>query len=1497
MRLRLFIFLTSTVLWLTPVNAAQSVNLSQISTENGLNQNEINQIIQDRDGYLWISSMQGINRYDGHRVTVIKSPGDVLINNPVELLFEDSLGLIWFGAYPQYNFILDKQKNVLQPIALEIPENYELKELTLNRAAEDDSNNMWLATYREIFFYNREKHQFEFIETIDSFIEDPDKNHTIRALLLVKEHLLIATTQGLYSLNLQSKKVNLVNHTPTPPTTEDQNNVKVLKISHKGKLLVGTVEGFYQLDIGGVNGPVFQATKITTLIESLNIWSIIEKQNFYWLATDRGLYQLDHNQQLEHIFKYSDTRYNTSDDDIVTMFEDREGSLWFGSRGDGVFKWLPNRAIKKHFWTKGEKSQRLSSNSITSIQKTADGNLWIGTLNGLNRITPTTDQVNQFLVNPREKEFISDSSIYEIKKHQGKLWINFDNGLRVFDPEIQKELDINFSDELKQLLKKPLISFHFLNNNELALINDDGVYQYKLDTKNLSIIESSKTNDDPHKALGFVLNWQDNPNNFYFSGWEKIVKYDHKLGTFSDFHSLPDGEPFRAQPMDMFKDNDKLWITYTGIGIYVLDAKTGQEIKFLSEQELKANTVMDIFPDNKGNMWFSSNNGLIRINKNNYHHAIFNAKDGFATSEFSGGTKYILDDGSVLLGSVKGVFQFDPNQFQGESRLVAAPQITSLTLLSSSVKHRYSNYNEFPLILEHDDFGLKIEFSALLLDKPKQVKYKYWIEGDSALEATTISDSELFLPTVETGENTLFISAIDYLNGKESLPAKLFITSKPPPWLSKFALLFYTVILFISASLIFYFLRKRVIAKAIKHQKVIESEERLRLALKGGNSGLWDWHAAGDRIYEPRLQQSVSDAKAIFPFESKIEAIHWDDKAGYKEAWHAFLNSGNDSFEYVYRMRKQNREWAWYRDMATVTQRSEHGTPVRITGTFTNITKRKRDRDQMRLYSKAFENTRDIVFVLDQNKKVIAANQAFYKTTDYSQEQVLGDSISFLIDNNGKHTILEKIFTSINSSSHWEGEANLLRRLKEPLPILINATCFNIAEKIENYVFALTDISSQKHAEAELRKLANYDNLTGLPNRTLLLDRVNHAIHHCRRRNQRIALFFIDLDRFKRINDTLGHDVGDLLLSKVAVHLKQSVRDDDTVARLGGDEFVIMLEDIEGLDSVNHIAQDILEKMKRPLILNQNQVSISPSIGISIYPIDGENAENLLKHADIAMYHAKKAGRNNFQYFENSMNKTAKSRLNLEVKLRNALNNNEFYLHYQPQFDIKTGQLKGVEALARWQDGDGNPISPAEFIPLAEELGLIIVMSENLMSQAIADLSEWHSQGFKIALAFNLSAKHLHHYDLNEFLETLLQRYPLESNLLEFELTESVLMEDTIRVQRLFEKLAEKGIELALDDFGTGYSSLKYLGELPIKKLKIDRSFVNQIGTQRQSEAIIQTIISLADSLNLKTVAEGIETEQQLAFLKQVGAGDAQGFYLARPMSKSALQKLLTKDS
>ena len=431
-------------------------------------------------------------------------------------------------------------------------------------------------------------------------------------------------------------------------------------------------------------------------------------------------------------------------------------------------------------------------------------------------------------------------------------------------------------------------------------------------------------------------------------------------------------------------------------------------------------------------------------------------------------------------------------------------------------------------------------------------------------------------------------------------------------------------------------------------------------------------------------------------------------------------------------------------------------------------------------------------------------------------------------------------------------------------------------------------------ANAELEQFAYYDPLTGLANRALFQDRLPQAIGRVERNERLMGLMFLDLDRFKEINDTLGHDAGDVLLQSVAKRLEERLRRTDTIARLGGDEFTIILEGLSGVEEVAAIAQEILDVMDPPFTLEGHEVFVSTSIGIAIYPNDGDNTDVLMKNADAAMYRAKEHGRNNYQFYTADMNAKSVERLALESRLRRALEREEFQLYYQPQVDLNTGQVIGMEALIRWRRSDTSElVSPAEFIPLAEETGLIVPIGEWVMRTACAQNRAWQDAGLPpLRVAVNLSARQFRQDDLADYLAKVLKDARLAPQYLELELTEGHLIEHSHAGATLAE-LKAMGHPLSVDDFGTGYSSLSYLKRFPIDTLKIDRSFVMDITTDPDAAAIANAIIALAQSLRLKVIAEGVETEGQLDFLRSKGCHEVQGYLFGPPIpAEQVAQKM-----
>jgi len=563
--------------------------------------------------------------------------------------------------------------------------------------------------------------------------------------------------------------------------------------------------------------------------------------------------------------------------------------------------------------------------------------------------------------------------------------------------------------------------------------------------------------------------------------------------------------------------------------------------------------------------------------------------------------------------------------------------------------------------------------------------------------------------------------------------------------------------------------------------------------------------------------------------------------------------------------------------------------------TFNDITDKLRAEKQMQLSAKVFEDSCEGIIVTDAHNIIVAVNNAFTKITGYTREEVLWQNPRILKSGEHGPDFYAAMWQSITKQGHWQGEIWSRRKNGEIYPEWLSiSTVTDVRGAITHYIGWLADISERKSADERIRYLAQYDALTGLPNRALFQDRLLQAMANAQRDGEKFAVLFLDLDRFKTINDSLGHPIGDRLLQQAAARLTASVRPIDTVSRQGGDEFVIILLQIKNAADPALLAQKILTSISQPYDIDDLELHVTPSIGIAIYPEDGRDTESLIKNADAAMYHAKENGRNNYQYFTENLNARAFERLSLENSLRRALERREFLLHYQPLVNLGSGAIIGAEALIRWQHPDFGLVPPDKFIPVAEDCGLIVPIGEWVIQEACRQNKAWQDAGLApIPVAVNISALQFRQKNLEEVIQRILTESGLAAGHLEIELTESVIMkgaESTVETLLRFKKM---GLRLSVDDFGTGYSSLSYLKRFPIDKLKIDRSFVRDVSIDPDDAAIASAIIAMAHRLRLRVIAEGVESQDQLDFLRQEGCDEAQGYHYSKPLPADGMERLL----
>ncbi|MBF0184870.1 MAG: EAL domain-containing protein [Magnetococcales bacterium] len=550
----------------------------------------------------------------------------------------------------------------------------------------------------------------------------------------------------------------------------------------------------------------------------------------------------------------------------------------------------------------------------------------------------------------------------------------------------------------------------------------------------------------------------------------------------------------------------------------------------------------------------------------------------------------------------------------------------------------------------------------------------------------------------------------------------------------------------------------------------------------------------------------------------------------------------------------------------------------------------KRAESGLRLAAKVFEHASEAIVITDVAGTIVEINQAYTNITGFSREDVIGANPR--IGKSGRHPpeFYRSMWESIISQGQWSGEVWDRRKHGEVYPkwLSINAVKDDAGNTM-HFVGIFSDISHIKSTEERLEQLAFYDPLTRLPNRMLFKDRVKRAIDWSGRHGKKGAVFFIDLDRFKYVNDTLGHAAGDKLLVEVARRLLACVRSSDTVARLGGDEFTVILTDLNHGDQAAVIAEKIIASVSQPVELDGNQANIGASIGIAIFPDDGNTYDLITQYADLAMYHAKEAGRGVSRFFEVSMNAKSAKRATLERSLHRALRDKEFLLHYQPKVELLTGKVVGMEALVRWRQPDGTMVSPLDFIPLAEETGLIVPLGQEILQMACRYNKQLLQQGVSpVKVAVNLSGRQFQDRELHSQIQAILAESGLPPEWLEVEVTESMMMKDERQAIASLKQLREIGLSIAMDDFGTGYSSLSYLKRFPINSLKIDQSFVRDLVEDSDDAAIVSAIVSMAKSLRLRVVAEGVENRHQVDFLHRLECDEIQGYWLSRPLVEDA---------
>lgn len=1475
------------------VSLSLRAEVKRLSPTEGLSQSYVNTLLIDKKGYLWLATEGGLNRYDGYQVHHLGGPNGELDEAMIDRIYQDPAGNIWVASLLAGVFRYDPQNDTYQQFLSKPATEAQIFQWSVFSMLAVDDKTLWLGRGGDFAKLDVTTGK---IETVFK-LPNRKKNTVIRELFHYQGYIFIGTSDGGFVYNIESNQYRKFEHLDSEASHVYQNNIKSFALTANNSLLVGTVRGLYEVDISNIS-ELFnikdQAFSNTQLLEELNVWEIINEQQVLTLGTDKGLFNYDlASAELTKDERISNSKYTLSDTSIIDIIKDSSGGLWVGTKSDGAF-YLPHDNY--HFMNVDAgnlKGDGLSHSSIWGITELED-KLWLATHNGLTAIDLSSFESNIYLKDYLVDLTTTEFSIYKIMPYKGKLWLHTSRGLFLFNPETAEITEPQLTNSAQRVLIQGWVyGITLMPDGTLYYVHpDQGMFVYNINNQKVTQLHGEFDNFDPFLAYGFLPPLTTKPNSPLFYNAGILYQIDPTDFSLNKIYTVPkQHENVAVNVMSYIVDNNNvLWLSLSNFGLIGLDATTYEHIHTIDLDKHKLGTLLyDMVLDEKGMIWMSSHKGVWRFNPENKHFQQFTSAEGLVSTEFNSGAFTRLKSGEIVYGSLKGFTYFYPLDNYPSHGLIKRVNITSVDLMSRDLNAHLKQSID-SITLAHDDIGLDVAFSAMAFNYQERIVYEYQLADGQ--KSYTRNTNRVLFPKLNPGTYQLKVWAKDPLTGSYTPPANLDIIVEYPLWRSPYFIALYLVIIFVVIA--GWMIRRNRIQQILltAHKESQESEARLKLALEGSHSGMWDWQSSSPIIYQPRLKSELGYASDSVNLDDYLAKIHPQDKQHFRLEWLEFLSTDKGYFNCTYRLRHSDGEWRWYKDFGKVVE-WQQSTPLKVAGTYTNMTRELVFAEHARLFGAAFEQTRDWVFILDKNLRILATNNALQQAFNYPQEFTSSLSLTLGLSISSRIHYL-KVMQNLPVSEHFSVEDTVQLANGEKRQVLIKISAVAGSNKqLESYVIILTDISAQKAAEQELQLLVNYDALTGLPRRALFNDRLEHALEQASRYKRKVALLTINIKRFKHFNDTFGHEAADQIIKSIAGRIQSCLRPQDSAARFDADGFKVLIEDIKQIEEILLLCAKFMDDSGQTIVINEQSLSVYLSIGTAIYPDDASQSSELIKAADIALYHAKQSAEQCYQFYHKEMNQQVQRALHLESQITQAYQEHAFCNNYQPIVNSKTAKVEGLEVLLRWPDN--NQYQTQELALAAEGMGLITKIMLQTFARALIELKQWRQIQPDLYVSINLSALDFEYNDLVPELKAIFLNTQIPPQAVVFEITESVMMHDSKHALKSMLKIKNLGCRLYMDDFGTGYASLTYLKRFPIDVLKIDRSFVTDIGVDSDDEVIIQSTLALAKSLGLECVAEGVEDINQVRFLSSLGCSRYQGYLFSKPVPGDDVSPLLTK--
>ncbi len=1455
--------------------------ISRVSVEEGLSQSAITDIVQDHLGFVWIGTRQGLNRHDGSNIMTVgagvgleqKDIFKLAVINQKYLLVSTAvsgtylLDLSTYQAIQIYSGKLHENSPFVDPVS----------------AAFGHNDKLVMAIGREI-------HSLSLRSFESTFITRVPEGEFISSLLSTGEQLLIATNKQLYRYAPLTNALSIIQYNHETESTE--NKVRFLKKDPSLGLLVGTVNGLYSVPLVD-NITKEQSSEL--LVAGMSVWGHQITPFGEFIGTDNGLYMFDRKaKRVSKVFDLAQSRFMLSSTSITKLMKDKSDNLWMGTHGEGAYIW-PSSTLR--FDTLHEHTRQLSNNNVWAITEIAENLLLIGTDNGINAFNPISEKLEAtYLTNsdPNAPYGIDAiHSIFPVDQQQQIYAVQTAINSGLFYRNENKFVAFNTLSDVEigeyswGLTKYPQQRFIFIGTK--------GFFEFDAKSGNITRLSGLSSKIDVNESFFFLPPLSPSNNNQYFVSTSRgLLRYDAAeqnidvLYAKSDKQSIPAVESWIQDPIA-----HTIWLATSSEGLVELDSKT-YEVKQVINQDrgLLSNTIYRIQIDLNGAIWFSSQRGLYKYAPNQQILEIYKMNHGLPSVEFNAGASAQLSNGKLIFGTVKGAVLFNPEDFTEAVANTADIQLTQLDILSSDAHLFAPRAIQQAMSFNYDAMGIEIGLSSFDFSGVGQGNLYANLEGPSNLNFKQIDNQHLFFNQLAPGAYTLTITKQTTPLSEPTSKLVVDFSVSYSPWRSPMAMAAYGFMIVLCLLLLLkrHRFKRQQLESTLK--ALTQANTQTQLALRSTQSGIWSVNLKSHKVTQERSQILGYKSNTI-SIQDHYNAIHPDEREIVETAWKRFIsNPTKEHLSLSYRLLCNNGQWHWFHDIGQVAEYDTDGSVAELTGIYTNITEHKANQLKASILGEAVSQVNDWLLILDPQLVPISVNRSFCEAFNIDPKRALSElTVERFSQSIGqkKLTALIQQLKSMGPNQYLRQEVQVTDDDNQLHPVQLSISAISKDDAtLQYFVVVVTDLTEQKQAENELRYLANFDSLTNLPNRNLMLQHIEFAIFNAEQSQSSCALLFIDLDKFKPINDAYGHLVGDKLLIAITERIKGHLDDNCILGRQSGDEFLLLVKQLSSAEYLSSLVTKLVQLIPEKLEIDRITVSVSASIGVAVYPFDANSAETLIRNADIAMIHSKQAGRNAFKFFTEQMNEEITKKLTLENALKTAAKDGQIYNHYQPIINTTTGQIAGVELLMRWQH-EGVQVPPDDFIPIAEEVGMIEQLTEQALIRALTELRPMFMKRADFYVSLNLSAVHILRTEITQQFSDILTAHNLSNNRLRLEITESSFMSDIAKARTTLSEMKQANFTLLLDDFGTGYSSLTYLNEFPLDIIKIDQGFVRNMDNRSVNKSIIRTIYLLAQSLDMKCIAEGVETEQQLAFLRAIGCEYMQGYYFAKPMSAQQL--------